>query len=53
MAVCHNVIDGTARGCCKTPGRRAESLVTPCKNPNGVRSLVVNSDLCLCLEEEL
>ena len=33
--------------------RRAESLVTPCKNPNGVSSLVTYSELRLCLEEEL
>ena len=41
-------------GCCKTrvveprrgkKARRADSLVTPCKNPDGVRSLVINSIL--------
>ncbi len=26
MAVCHNVIDGTARGCCKTPGHNLEEV---------------------------
>ncbi|MDY6413393.1 MAG: hypothetical protein SPL28_10455 [Bacteroidales bacterium] len=33
--------------------RRAASIVTPCKNPAGVRSLVTDSESRLCLEEEL
>ena len=28
MAVCHNVIDGTARGCCKTPGHNLDRIIS-------------------------